>query len=90
MKTAITNTVITFCFFMTMVPIHAEELTEAQEQRDNAIQGHCMMKHYGQKVDDKGNLTFLHIDFSEYINCLKCNKHSHHISADGGENCDEL
>lgn len=109
MKTAITNTVITFCYLMTMVPLHAEELTEdasngfwkealglhaeqlteAQEARNNRIFGQCMMDHYGQKTNEKGGIDFLHIDSRAFVNCLKCKKHTGFISADGGENCNE-
>ena len=75
---------------MTMVPLHAEELTEAQKARNNSIFGQCMMDHYSQVTDEKGNINFLHIDSKEFINCLKCKKHTDFISADAGERCDEL
>ena len=84
-----TNLIIVMCFMTTMFPLHAEELTEAQEERNNKIFGKCMMDHYSEVVNKEGYVDFLHINSEAFVNCLKCKNHSEFISADGGENCDE-
>ncbi len=90
MNKSIAYTVITFCFLMTMVPLHAEELTEAQTERDNRIFSQCFMNHYNKTEDENGFVTVEYLDSEGFINCLKCKKHTDFISAEGGENCDEM